>query len=212
MADPGITPWRNRIVGHAEVDPTTLLPHPANWRVHGEMQKAALTGALHEIGWIQDVIVSQRSGCLIDGHLRVALALQHQMALVPVKYVDLTEDEEKLALVTIDPISAMASADQGMLASLLQEVQSGEAGIQQLLSNLAADHGLFPDAPPSLDDLEGQYGTPEDTPDAFWKTISLKVSPETYARYTEVMATFPGTDEATRFAALLESLRDGPSC
>lgn len=26
--------WRSRIVGHDEIDPTALVPNPANWRTH----------------------------------------------------------------------------------------------------------------------------------------------------------------------------------
>ena len=36
------TPWRNRIVGSAEVDPKDLVANPLNWRTHPDRQREAL--------------------------------------------------------------------------------------------------------------------------------------------------------------------------
>lgn len=146
--------WTNRIVGEASVDPTTLIPHPQNWRIHGALQSDAMAGILTEVGWIQRILVNQRTGRVVDGHLRLKLALDHKERSVPVLYVDLSEAEEALVLSTLDPISALAEADRGMLATLLHEVSSGEAAVQLLLSKLAQDEGIVPPAfaPASLDD------------------------------------------------------------
>jgi ParB-like chromosome segregation protein Spo0J len=58
------------------------------------------------------VIVNDRSGNLIDGHLRTIVALGYaQREKVPVLYVDLSADEERQALNLIDPISALARID-----------------------------------------------------------------------------------------------------
>jgi ParB-like chromosome segregation protein Spo0J len=197
------TRWRNRIVGQSEVAPGELDASPWNWRTHPVYQRDALIGALKEIGWIQQIVVNQRTARLIDGHLRLAVALESGEPTVPVLYVDLDEAEEKLALVTLDPLAALASADQERLAGLLHEVQSGDAALQQMLSELAQNHGLYVDAPRSLEALAHQYGDADDNPEAFWKTISLKVPPETWDQYVALMATMPGNDEAARFAALL---------
>ena len=136
--------WRNRIVGEADVDPAILTAHPLNWRQHSARQAEALTGVLREVGWVQRVIVNERTGHLLDGHLRVALALDARAATVPVLYVDLSEAQEQLVLATLDPISALADADAGLLTALLADVQSGEAGVQALLSALAVEHGIVP--------------------------------------------------------------------
>jgi len=60
--------WKNRIVGHAEVDPKTLVPNPDNWRLHPKGQKDAMEGALDEIGWVQEITVNQNTGLVVDGH------------------------------------------------------------------------------------------------------------------------------------------------
>ena len=67
--------WRNRIVASGEEAPDQLLANPANWRIHPKAQQDALSGALDAVGWVQQVLVNRRSGFVVDGHARVALAL-----------------------------------------------------------------------------------------------------------------------------------------
>src|SRR5215471_3222541 len=143
-ADHGPTPplatlWRNRIVCMAEVDPRTLEPHFLNWRKHTPKQHEALTGALGEVGWVRRILVNQRTGRLLDGHLRLALALKHKEPLVPVMYVDLDEAEERLVLATLDPITAMATSNTDMYLELLQDVTIDSAALQDLTALVLAD-------------------------------------------------------------------------
>ena len=102
------TNWRNRIIGIEDVAPDSLLANPANWRIHPKHQQDALEGVLNEVGSVQQVIVNQRTGNLIDGHLRVTLAMRRNEATIPVNYVDLSPEEESLILATLDPLSALA--------------------------------------------------------------------------------------------------------
>ena len=67
--------WRNRIVGHADVSPAELVPNPRNWRTHPPEQQRALAGALAEVGWVAEVLVNRTTGHVVDGHLRIELAL-----------------------------------------------------------------------------------------------------------------------------------------
>lgn len=128
--------WRSRIVGHGEEAPDQLLANPANWRVHPKAQQDALAGVLGEIGWVQSVIVNKRTGHLVDGHLRVSLALRDEASSIPVVYVDLSPEEEALVLATIDPLAAMAAVDQEQLESLLAEVSTSSPDVQKLLSGM----------------------------------------------------------------------------
>jgi DNA modification methylase len=130
--------WRNRIVGHAEVDPTQLLANPKNWRIHPKAQQDALTGVLDEVGWVQSSIVNKRTGFVLDGHLRAALAIAAGER-VPVVYVDLSEQEEDLILATLDPLSAMAVTDEDLLAALVGTLDVTDAAIQALLDELAGN-------------------------------------------------------------------------
>lgn len=127
--------FKNRITGSGLVRAAELIENPLNARRHSKEQATVMHGALNELGWIQEVIVNQRTGRLIDGHLRLSLALrQGNDTPVPVKYVDLDENEERLALLTLDPISAMAETDNAALEALLQDVNTGEAALQEFLA------------------------------------------------------------------------------
>jgi len=132
----------NRIVGHGEEAPESLRANPANWRVHPKAQADSLMATLSEVGWVQDVVVNRRTGHVIDGHLRIELAISRHEPTIPVVYVDLSEDEERLVLATFDPIGAMAIADKGKLEELLRSISVGNAGMQAMLDDIAAQHKI----------------------------------------------------------------------
>ena len=140
--------WRNRIVGTDVVNPKTLVPNEKNFRRHPNRQVAALEGSLDEIGWIAPVTVNRLTGRMLDGHARAELALRQGVSQVPVQYVELDEHEEALALATLDPIGAMATHDAGALDALLNEVNTGSAALQELLTEVAMDAGLY--QPPAI--------------------------------------------------------------
>jgi ParB-like chromosome segregation protein Spo0J len=136
--DPRAAGWRNRIVGSGTEAPERLAANPANWRVHPRHQRDALAGSLDTVGWVAQVLVNRRTGYVVDGHARVALALARGEPAVPVLYVDLSPDEERLVLATFDPIGALAGADGERLTALLAEVAVDDAGLRALLDELAA--------------------------------------------------------------------------
>jgi hypothetical protein len=137
--------WQNRIVGHGLVDALELIPNPANWRQHPGYQRAALAGALGEVGWVQQVIVNRTTGRLIDGHLRVELA-RERGEQVPVTYVELTEAEERLVLATLDPLAGLAATDETALAELLAGIETQDQALDELLNELAFDVEPGPEA------------------------------------------------------------------
>jgi hypothetical protein len=128
--------WRSRIVGHAEVAPTELTANPANWRQHPKQQRAALAQLLDEVGWVQDVIVNQRTGRLVDGHLRLELAIERGEASLPVVYVDLDEAEERRVLATLDPLAAMAGTNTDAFAGLIEGMTLGDDALSALLAQV----------------------------------------------------------------------------
>ncbi len=132
------SPWRNRIVGYSEEEPDQLLANPSNWRIHPAAQQNALSGVLKEVGLVQNVVANRTTGHLVDGHLRVMLAMRENQPVVPVTWVELSEEEEHLILASLDPLAAMATADAGALDALLSSVQSGEEAVTAMLAGLAA--------------------------------------------------------------------------
>jgi hypothetical protein len=119
--------WQNRIVGEGEVAAGELVPHPRNWRKHPQRQGELLAATLGGVGWVQRVIVNRRTGRMLDGHLRAELARkQGAKTPVPVVYVDLSEDEERTVLATLDPIAGMAIADEATLAGLVRSIEDAD--------------------------------------------------------------------------------------
>jgi DNA modification methylase len=135
-------PWHNRIVDHANVAPADLVPNPRNWRTHPAEQQRALSGALSEVGWVTGVVVNRTTGNVVDGHLRIELAVARQEPTVPVTYVELTEAEEALVLATLDPIGAMANAEATALASLLDGLEPADEALRALLDDLTREQGI----------------------------------------------------------------------
>ena len=128
--------WQNRIVGYSEEPPDKLVANPANWRIHGQAQQDALDGVLTEVGLVQNIICNRTTGNIVDGHLRVAMALKSGQPMVPVTWVELDEAEEALILASLDPIAAMAASDRNQLEALLQDVQSGEPGVRAIAGHI----------------------------------------------------------------------------
>jgi DNA modification methylase len=85
---------------------------------------------------VQQILVNQRTGNVVDGHARLEEALARSEPSVPVLYVDLSEAEEALVLATLDPIGAMAESDTAALGALLERVKVDDADLGALLANL----------------------------------------------------------------------------
>lgn len=147
--------WRNRIVGHADVAPGELVPNPRNWRSHPAEQQRALAGALGEVGWVAQVLVNRTTGHVVDGHLRVELAIAKGEPTVPVSYVELSEQEELLVLATLDPLAAMAAAEKDALESLLARLTPDDEALASLLAELAEQNGI----------RRAVLGDPDDVPE-----------------------------------------------
>lgn len=158
------TPWTNKIVGHAEVNPADLIAHPLNFRAHPDRQRGALKAAIKRRGFLRSVTVNQRTGRILDGHLRVGLALLTKQPTIPVEYVDVPEAEEVEVLLEFDPISAMADEDNEILAEALRQSDVDDPALldlrtwlaeeAKLLEQIAEDEDQLPGS--SLDDQEEQ--------------------------------------------------------
>jgi len=134
--------FANRIVGSGEESLDQIQFNPRNWRVHPLNQQNALKGVLEEVGWVQEVIINKRTGNLVDGHLRCQLAAREGAKTIPVKYVDLSEDEEALVLSTLDPIAAMAVTDKQKLDDLFASIETENADVLKMLDDIAEKERL----------------------------------------------------------------------
>ncbi len=180
---------RNRIIAHDLVPAEKLQAHPSNFRRHPAAQRAALEGSLAEIGWVKAVLVNRSTGRIIDGHARVEEAARKKEP-VPVDYVELSEEEERLALATLDPIGEMATVDDQALAGLLADVETEDAGLRELLASLEPEQGG--DEPVTIEEVDVSAVTE----DRFWMSVRgpLPEQMEAIERLRALLEELPGVE------------------
>lgn len=138
--------WESRIVGHGEEEPEQLCANPLNWKIHTAAQQDVVGGLLDGIGWIDEVTVNRRTGFVVNGHLRVLLAMRTGQRRVPVRYVDLDEAEEALALATLDSSTGLAGSDPQQLQAVVEAAQAAapDAGpVAGFLDDLLTEAGAL---------------------------------------------------------------------
>lgn len=131
--------WENRICGHADVAPETLKMHEDNWRVHNDTQRRVLEAMLDRVGFVKSITVSKRTNTILDGHLRVSLAIANNAATVPVEYVDVEPEEEAAILATVDPVGDLAGSDPAKLAALREAFASENYDVEAMLDEICGD-------------------------------------------------------------------------
>jgi hypothetical protein len=112
---------RNRIKTHRRVRAGDLVPHEFNFRTHDETQRAALAALYRDVGFARSLLAYELPDGrlkLIDGHLRRAMDPDME---VEVEVLDVTEDEARTLLLSIDPLAALAETQQ-QLRDRLQEL------------------------------------------------------------------------------------------
>jgi hypothetical protein len=148
---------RDRIVELRRVPAKDLLPDPRNWRTHPKAQRESLQGLLSEIGYADALLARETPAglMLIDGHLRAETTPDQE---VPVLVLDVNEAEAAKLLVSIDPLAAMAGADDERLASILRNVETDSEAVQNMLARLAKGAGINLSGKESDVDAEPQIG------------------------------------------------------
>jgi hypothetical protein len=114
-------PIRNRIKAHRRVRAGELVPHEFNFRVHPEMQRAALAALYREVGFARSLLAYELPDGrlkLIDGHLRRDLDPDME---VDVEVLDVSDAEARTLLLSIDPLAELA-LEQEELRERLREL------------------------------------------------------------------------------------------
>ena len=129
--------FKDRIKELRRVPASQLRANPKNWRSHPPNQAAAMQGVLEEIGFADAMIARETEDGLelIDGHLRREIMGDQE---VPVLIVDVTEEEADQMLLTLDPLAAMAIADDSQLRKLLQGVDIQNEQVRLITNELQA--------------------------------------------------------------------------
>lgn len=135
--------WRDNYVSRdPKVDPEQLLANPMNPRIHPSRQQKAMYEVLVQLGWVGAVKVNINTGRVIDGHMRIALAITHEQT-VPVEYYDLTEKEEARALAVFDAISRQAIYDMDLYTDVAGAWDDPTEGIGKLLDEMMPKQPLL---------------------------------------------------------------------
>lgn len=187
---------RSRVTRQGSVAPADLVANPRNWRQHPRHQREALRDLLGKVGWVQGVVINERTGLLVDGHLRAELALEEGADALPATWVDLSEEEERLVLAALDPLGALAVADSSALAELLGSLELGDDELSGLLEDLGNSFAVAG---------TGNGEAPGDLPDetAFWPYIRLQVSRETLRAFEQWWPARDGETDDAKVRALI---------
>lgn len=139
-----MTDYRSRIVGYGTLPVDEALIHPDQFRIHPRAQQEALATVLDQVGWVQNVIVSRRTGYILDGVCRLTVAERRGETEVPCLFVDLNDEEERIVLASLDSITSMAVPDREKLAELVQSVETEDAAILALLAAVTESDRMPP--------------------------------------------------------------------
>lgn len=107
------------------------MPHELNPRVHSPEQRQVLAQLYREIGFARSVlayVLPDGRLKLIDGHLRAALTPEE---IVDVDILDVSEEEARVLLLSIDPLARLVTYAEEELATLrrLAEQESETANL-----------------------------------------------------------------------------------
>lgn len=139
---------RIRNTGIRKVRASELVESDFNFRTHPDSQVACFDAIVEEQGFYGYPLCYElpdgRIG-IVDGHLRKARLLEKYGDVeIEVAMTDLSTDEAKKALLTIDPLAALAEADAAKLDALLREVETGNEDLAAMLEELAEENGIVP--------------------------------------------------------------------
>ena len=137
--------YKNRIVEQKQMNPHDLKENPKNWRRHPKVQAEGLDAVLSEVGWVQSVILNRTTGHLIDGHLRIELAIRSNESEVPVNIVELSQEEEDAILASFDPLSAMAQTNHEALRDLISNITTTSPALKDLIDRIQKKNQIVPD-------------------------------------------------------------------
>ncbi len=123
---------RNRIVRHAKVRAGDLVPHELNPRTHPAGQRKALAELYREVGFARSLLAYELPDGrlkLIDGHLRRDMDPEMQ---VEVEIIDVSDEEARKLLLSLDPLAALAGHDSDCLDRLRSLTQTDSDDLANL--------------------------------------------------------------------------------
>jgi hypothetical protein len=173
---------RNRIIGHVTIRAGDLVPHPLQYRLHPDVQRDALTASLREVGFARSLLgyrLADGRIQLIDGHLRRGIDPNME---VTVELLDVSEDEARKLLFTLDPLSALADTDEDVAAELAKLCDTDDETLRRLYDSLAGG--------PSVEDIVREAGADDAPTPAVKEQYLVLVTCRDEAHQIEILQRF----------------------
>jgi hypothetical protein len=123
---------RNRIVRHVRARAGDLVPHELNARRHPDAQRQALADLYEEVGFARSLLAYELPDGrlkLIDGHLRRDMGPDME---VEVEVLDVSDEEARKLLLSIDPLSQLADYDRAALDRLREMTTTSSDALANL--------------------------------------------------------------------------------
>jgi len=134
----------SRIIGSGLIDPSLLTPHPLNIWSHPAQQQRVVQASLELLGFVDAIIANTTTNHILNGHLRVELALRAHIPQIPVTWVTIAADEEPFVLVLFDRLGRMAVDDPTLVLDLIPELRFDQSDLDVLAQQWQTDAaGLF---------------------------------------------------------------------
>jgi ParB/RepB/Spo0J family partition protein len=112
-----------------EVALDNLEPHPLSTAIYGDEAAPELVASVREEGVLTPLLVNSANGRIVSGHTRYKACRLAKLSTAPVIYVSLTEEEEKLRLVTSNVARTKSNTQRTLEFNTLLEVYKAKARV-----------------------------------------------------------------------------------
>lgn len=188
---------------------------------------SSIRGSIEKFGCTVAGVLDERTGRLVAGHGRLAslTAMKDDGAhppegvtsdadgdwLVPVVrgWSSRSDAEAEAYLVADNRLSELGGWDDRLLVEVLDEIADDNPDLLNLtgysqtdLDDMIAAMG----EPPTLEDLEKEYGDPDDSD--LWPMLRLKVPPHIRNAFMDLTEAYGEADDSARFIRLIEWAHD----
>ena len=172
--------------------PLSLLkPHPRNAN-HGDF--GAIQESIGANGFYGTIVANKRTGHILAGNHRYAVAKSSAMETIPVSWVDVSQEEEIRILVADNRTTRLGQDDNAVLSEILAELAATDKGL--IGTGFDGD-----DLDRLISDLTRGEGTGID-PNAEWEGMP-EFDNEDRRAFRTIKVHFANTDDVDDFARLI---------
>lgn len=107
-----------------------LRANPENYKKHPPEQLEDIRASIARFGWREPIVARPSDGMIFAGHGRLAVAIEQNMAWVPVAPWECSDAEGSAYLVADNETQRRGIDDDSQLAKLLKKIQADEGGLE----------------------------------------------------------------------------------